>query len=65
MLDRKEKIMLSLTHTFKCWHPREGLPSVYAEHKFTFNSPVSKAQARYQIEKVEGYVIEKVKRGAK
>ena len=54
--------MMKLTHTFKVWHPRDGLPSVYTETEFTFFTPVTRTWARKCVEKDEGFVIEKIPR---
>lgn len=48
-------------HIFKVWHPSYGLPVVYKDKEFSFLMPISRTYARYIVEKIENYVIEKSK----
>lgn len=58
--------MISDKHAFNVWHPMKdgGLPK-FTSTVFHFAYACSRTDARYQVEKVEGFVIQRKKRGKK
>jgi hypothetical protein len=54
-------------HTFKVWHPYNGLPAKFEDKEFEFMGPVSRTFARNSVQKQLGYAIaaEGKKRGPK
>lgn len=54
--------MLSDKHTFSVWHPSQGGLPKHEAKEFNFSFPVSRMCARDVVERVEGYVIQRVQR---
>lgn len=54
----------SMSHFFKVWHPsgiKKGEPIVFVDTEFGFDRVVSRTEARHIVEKVEGFVIERIR----